>query len=61
MRPGRFDSLVYVPLPDDLTRREILQKKLSKMCVDDDVVLEELVGNTLDYSGAEVCSKSTYQ
>jgi len=54
LRPGRFDSLVYVPLPDDLTRREILQKKMSKMCVDDDVVLEDLVGNTLDYSGAEI-------
>ncbi|XP_005101069.1 ATPase family protein 2 homolog [Aplysia californica] len=54
LRPGRFDSLVYVPLPDDVTRGEILEKKLGRMCVAGDVLIDQLVEGTLDYSGAEI-------
>ncbi|GFN81813.1 spermatogenesis-associated protein 5-like [Plakobranchus ocellatus] len=54
LRPGRFDSLVYVPLPDASTRHEILQKKFQKMAVGQSVSLEALVRATEDYSGAEV-------
>ncbi|CAL1536859.1 unnamed protein product [Lymnaea stagnalis] len=54
LRPGRFDSLVYVPLPDDSTREEILLKKFTKMCVGDDVNVKTLVELTQDYSGAEI-------
>lgn len=33
LRPGRLDRLVYVPLPDMETRREIFRLKLAKMPV----------------------------
>lgn len=33
LRPGRLDRIVYVPLPDENTRSEILKLKLSKMPV----------------------------
>lgn len=33
LRPGRLDRIVYVPLPDGGTRREIFRLKLSKMPV----------------------------
>ncbi|KAK8767146.1 hypothetical protein V5799_006080 [Amblyomma americanum] len=54
MRPGRLDSIVYVPLPDFDTRKEILHLSLSKRPLADDVVLEDLACKTEGYSGAEV-------
>lgn len=33
LRPGRLDRIVYVPLPDEATRREIFRIKLSKIPV----------------------------
>lgn len=33
LRPGRLDRIVYVPLPDEETRREIFKIKLCKMPV----------------------------
>ncbi|KAH9373913.1 hypothetical protein HPB48_001089 [Haemaphysalis longicornis] len=54
MRPGRLDSIVYVPLPDLDTRREILHLNLSKRPLADDVILENLAQKTEGYSGAEV-------
>lgn len=54
LRPGRFDSLVYVPLPDADARLEILQKKFEKMAVAENVSVDKLVEATQDYSGAEV-------
>ncbi|XP_074646714.1 ATPase family gene 2 protein homolog A-like [Tubulanus polymorphus] len=54
MRPGRIDRVVYVPLPDKQTRRAIFEIKFRKMPVDDDVIADELVERTENYSGAEV-------
>ncbi|XP_075544517.1 ATPase family gene 2 protein homolog A-like isoform X1 [Dermacentor variabilis] len=54
MRPGRLDSIVYVPLPDIETRKEILHLNLSKKPLGDDVDLENLARKTDGYSGAEV-------
>jgi ATP-dependent 26S proteasome regulatory subunit len=51
-----LDRIVYVPLPDDSTRREILEMQLCKMPVAFDVNIDELVKRTADYSGAEVSS-----
>jgi SpoVK/Ycf46/Vps4 family AAA+-type ATPase len=31
LRPGRFDRLVYVPLPDENTRKGIFEINLGKM------------------------------
>lgn len=54
LRPGRLDSIVYVPLPDVDTRREILRINLKKRPVDEDVDVEDLAQRTEGYSGAEV-------
>ncbi|XP_042147021.1 ATPase family protein 2 homolog isoform X2 [Ixodes scapularis] len=54
MRPGRLDSIVYVPLPDLDTRREILRINLSKRPLGDSVSLDDLARKTEGYSGAEV-------
>lgn len=56
MRPGRLDRKVYVPLPDKITRLEILKLKLSKMPISADVDINNLVELTENYSGAEVRS-----
>ncbi|KAM8970335.1 ATPase family protein 2 homolog isoform X2 [Sarcophilus harrisii] len=61
MRPGRFDRIIYVPLPDAATRREIFRLQFSSKPVGPDVDLEELVCQTDTYSGAEitaVCSEA---
>ena len=54
MRPGRIDRVVYVPLPDEHTRREIFKIKFKTMPILPDVDLDLLVKQTHRYSGAEV-------
>lgn len=57
LRPGRFDQLIYVPLPDEGARRTILAAKARELrfpvaAMDLDALARELDG----YSGAEVAS-----
>ena len=54
MRPGRIDRIIYVPLPDAATRREILNLQFHSMPINNEVDLNELVLQTNTYSGAEV-------
>lgn len=54
MRPGRLDRIIFVPLPDPQTRREIFALQFRHMPVDPDVSLDHLVTRTHKYSGAEV-------
>ncbi|NXA06029.1 SPAT5 protein, partial [Sapayoa aenigma] len=54
LRPGRIDRIIYVPLPDAATRREIFKLHFQSMPVSDEVCLAELVEHTHKYSGAEV-------
>lgn len=54
LRPGRLDRIIYVPLPDSKTRKEIFNLQFRKTNVDKDVMLEELVESTQGYSGAEI-------
>ncbi|XP_076148272.1 ATPase family gene 2 protein homolog A [Alosa pseudoharengus] len=56
MRPGRLDRIVYVPLPDADTRREIFALQFRSMPVDDDVQPDDLVALTEKYSGAEIAA-----
>lgn len=57
MRPGRLDRIIFVPLPDPQTRREIFSLQFRHMPVDQDMSLDHLVTLTHKYSGAEVsCS-----
>ena len=60
MRPGRLDRLVYVPLPDEHTREEILKLRLGSVPLADDVDIAELVKLTHRYSGAEVSIDTRY-
>ncbi|NXR56128.1 SPAT5 protein, partial [Hippolais icterina] len=53
LRPGRIDRIIYVPLPDAATRKEIFKLHFQSMPVSNDVCLAELVERTQKYSGAE--------
>ncbi|XP_067386309.1 ATPase family gene 2 protein homolog A isoform X2 [Emydura macquarii macquarii] len=64
MRPGRIDRIIYVPLPDADTRREIFKLQFRSMPISDEICLEELVLKTQKYSGAEitaVCREAALQ
>ncbi|ETE69938.1 Spermatogenesis-associated protein 5, partial [Ophiophagus hannah] len=54
IRPGRFDRIMYVPLPDEATRREIFKIQFCNMPISSEVNLDELVIQTEKYSGAEI-------
>uniref|UniRef100_A0A8C4EUU3 non-chaperonin molecular chaperone ATPase n=1 Tax=Dicentrarchus labrax TaxID=13489 RepID=A0A8C4EUU3_DICLA len=54
MRPGRLDRIVFVPLPDAPTRREIFSLQFRNMPVAQNVSLDDLVNRTNKYSGAEI-------
>jgi len=53
LRPGRFDRLIYIPMPDKVARQKILEIHLSKMAAQG-VSPEWLAGQTEDYSGADL-------
>ncbi|NVM28034.1 MAG: CDC48 family AAA ATPase [Candidatus Helarchaeota archaeon] len=53
LRPGRFDRLIYVPLPDYDARLEILKIYTKDMPVED-LDLKKLAAKTEQYSGADL-------
>jgi SpoVK/Ycf46/Vps4 family AAA+-type ATPase len=46
IRPGRLDKLLYVPLPDENERFDILSTILKKCPVADDLDIEEIAKNS---------------
>jgi transitional endoplasmic reticulum ATPase len=54
VRPGRLDTLVYVPLPDQASREGILKAQLRKTPVASDVDLEFIASKTHGFSGADL-------
>ena len=54
LRPGRFDEIVYVPVPDAEGRRRILEIQTGPMPLADDVDLDVLAERTERYSGADL-------
>ncbi|MFC0408952.1 CDC48 family AAA ATPase [Roseomonas elaeocarpi] len=54
LRPGRFDELVYVPVPDEAGRRHILGIQTRDMPIADDVDLDDLARRTQGYTGADL-------
>ena len=54
LRPGRFDRLIYIPMPEETSREEILKIFFSKMPIAEDVSVEWLVNLTDNYSGADL-------
>ena len=53
-RPGRLDTLVYVPLPDEAGRAQILRAQLRKTPVADDVDIDYIASRTHGFSGADL-------
>lgn len=63
LRPGRFDRLIEVPLPDYRGRIEIFMVHTRRMKLADDVNIEELARMTDDATGAEIkaiCTEAGY-
>ncbi|MES2098032.1 MAG: CDC48 family AAA ATPase [Pseudomonadota bacterium] len=54
LRPGRFDELIYVGVPDEKGRRRILAIQTAKMPLADDVDLDALADRTPRYTGADL-------
>lgn len=54
IRPGRFDFLIHVGLPDLVSRRRLLSALLSGRPVADDLSLDLLAEKTEGYSGADI-------
>jgi proteasome regulatory subunit len=59
LRPGRFDRLIEVPMPDWDGRQRILEIHTRGMNLADDVDLATMAGETDGFSGAELASLAT--
>ncbi|KAF5328470.1 hypothetical protein D9758_017024 [Tetrapyrgos nigripes] len=61
LRPGRLDQLIYIPLPDEVSRLSILKANLKKSPVSPEVDLDFLAKSTHGFSGAdltEICQRA---
>lgn len=61
LRPGRLDQLIYIPLPDEKSRENILKSNLRKSPLAEDVDLCYLAKVTHGFSGAdltEICQRA---
>jgi transitional endoplasmic reticulum ATPase len=61
LRPGRLDQLIYIPLPDEKSRVQILKANLRKSPLSKDVDLDFLAKMTHGFSGAdltEICQRA---
>ena len=61
LRPGRFDEMILVPVPDEKTRVEIFKVHTNKMSLADDVDINNMIKLTNDFTGADiaaVCKKA---
>jgi transitional endoplasmic reticulum ATPase len=54
LRPGRFDELIYVSVPDEAGRRHILGIHTKSMPLADGVDLDALAGRTERFTGADL-------
>lgn len=54
LRPGRFDRVINIPLPDLDSRREIINLYLKHKIVDSSIDYDTLAKMTAGYSGAEI-------
>ena len=54
LRPGRFDKLIEIPLPDEVARKQILEIHLKSKPLAKDVSVQELAQQTSGLSGADL-------
>lgn len=50
----RFEKRIYIPLPDKLARRSLLEINLSQMSLEDDTDLDQVAEELEYYSGADI-------
>jgi len=61
LRPGRLDQLIYIPLPDEASRKSILKSNLRKTPIAGTVDLDYMAKVTKGFSGAdltEICQRA---
>lgn len=56
LRPGRFDRLLYVPPPDKNSRLQIIKIHTKKKPLAEDINMDDLVGRTEGYTGADIAA-----
>lgn len=56
LRPGRLDRLIYVPPPDFMARKKILEINLKDVPLAEDLRLDEYAARTANYSGADMAA-----
>lgn len=56
LRPGRFDEMILVPVPDTKTRLEIFKVHTRRMSLAGNVNLDELVKLTEGFTGADIAA-----
>jgi transitional endoplasmic reticulum ATPase len=56
LRPGRLESHVHVPDPDEAARREIIDVHLADRPLADDVDRDDLAARTEGFSGADIAA-----
>ena len=54
LRPGRFDRIIEIPLPDEEGRKAILKLHLGSMPLEKGVKIKSLIDSTEGFSGAEI-------
>ncbi|MHA1209344.1 MAG: CDC48 family AAA ATPase [Candidatus Freyarchaeota archaeon] len=56
LRPGRFDRIIHIPIPDQKARLEIFRIHTANSPLDPEVDLKELAERTEGYTGADISS-----
>ena len=59
LRPGRFDRILYVQLPDRYSRLQIIKIHTKKKHLAEDFNIEQLADSTVGYTGADIASLSS--
>ncbi|MFH5881298.1 ATP-binding protein [Liberiplasma polymorphum] len=54
LRPGRFNTQIYVDLPDDAARKKIISDQLTQVPVSEDLDFNYIVEITNGFNGADV-------
>lgn len=54
IRPGRFDRLIYIPPPDEISREEIFKICFKNMKIEKDIDYHNLAVKTPFFSGADI-------
>ena len=56
LRPGRFDKIISIPLPDKDARKQILQIHMKGKPISKDVEVDRLVEMTEGFNGADLAA-----